>query len=195
MTPTAVVLYGPPASGKDTITAALTQIDRRYEPFRRLKIGSGKTNGYRLGTPEELALLRSKDMVLYENERYGNTYVVDEPHLADLLQAGRVPVVHLGQVAGVRAVTRYPARWIRVLLWCARETSERRAKARGSLDVAARLAAWDETLRDRQEANASDFIGTIDTDIMQPAQAAATIHSWVVNGHPPPQPSQEHSAK
>lgn len=195
MTPTAVILYGPPASGKDTITAALARLDSRYEPFHRLKIGAGRTNGYRLGTPEELEALRSKGMVLYENERYGNTYVVDKPHLSGLLQAGRIPIIHLGQIAGVRAVARYPARWLPVLLWCSRQTTERRAKARGSTDIAARLTAWDETLRDRQSATASDFTGTIDTDATQPEQAAETIHAWVLDQQQPTQQSQEHNAK
>jgi guanylate kinase len=195
MMPTAVVLYGPPASGKDTITAALTLIDPRYEPFRRLKIGAGNNDGYRPGTHDELALLRAEGMVLYENERYGNTYVVDEPYLTEMLQAGRIPIIHIGQIAGVRAVSKYPARWFPVLLWCSRETTEARARSRGSVDVAARLTAWDETLNDRQHAKPEDFIGTIDTDTMSPEQAAAAIHSWVAGGTPSTSPGQEHTVQ
>lgn len=178
MNPIAVILYGPPASGKDTITAALTRLDSRYTPFQRLKIGNGKTDGYRLASPTQLAQLRADNQVLYENQRYGNTYVVDEPHLAAMLAAGLTPVIHLGQLTGVHAVTRHPARFITVLLWCARQTTAERARTRGSTDVDARLAAWDETLADLQQATDADFFGRIDTDTTAPDAAAKTIHTW-----------------
>jgi predicted PilT family ATPase len=35
-----ILLYGPPAAGKDTITTALAALDARYAPFRRLKVGA-----------------------------------------------------------------------------------------------------------------------------------------------------------
>lgn len=40
-----LLLYGPPAAGKDTVTAALPEIDARYVAFRRLKIGNGESAG------------------------------------------------------------------------------------------------------------------------------------------------------
>src|SRR2546427_5470191 len=63
-----VLLYGPPTAGKDTITAALTELDARYVPFIRLKIGSGRTKGYRMGTPEQLAELEAHGDVIYRND-------------------------------------------------------------------------------------------------------------------------------
>ncbi|GAB2937034.1 hypothetical protein GCM10027280_26470 [Micromonospora polyrhachis] len=131
MTPSAVILYGPPASGKDTITQALEQLDPRYAPYQRLKIGSGNARGYRLASPDELARLHGHGHVVYRNERYGNLYVVDQPHLSAILKSEQTPVLHLGQIAGIRAVTAYPARWITILLWCSRETTAVRAVARG----------------------------------------------------------------
>lgn len=179
MSRVAVILYGPPACGKDTITAELARIDSRYVPFQRMKVGSGKTEGYRVAAPAQLARLRADNHVLYENQRYGNTYVADEPHLTAMLTAGQTPVIHLGQLAGIHAVTRYPARWITVLLWCARETAAWRAQARGSTDLDARLAAWDETLADLRQATEADFSGRIDTDAVTPEVAGTLIHSWV----------------
>jgi len=179
MSQVAVILYGPPASGKDTITHELNRTDSRYAPFQRMKIGSGNTNGYRLANPERLANLHANDQVLYENQRYGNTYAVDRPHLDEMLQAGQTPIIHLGQLAGVRAVTQYPARWLTVLLWCSRQTTAERAVARGLADIDARLAAWDETLEDLKDANAPDFLVHLDTDTITPKCAAEMIHSWV----------------
>jgi hypothetical protein len=40
-----VILYGPPGAGKDTVTAALTSPDARFQLFRRIKAGAGRTMG------------------------------------------------------------------------------------------------------------------------------------------------------
>jgi guanylate kinase len=175
MSPAAVILYGPPASGKDTVTRALAQLDPRYAIFPRLKIGSGNTSGYRMASLGDLARLHEDGQVLYQNDRYGSAYVVDRPHLAAMLDAGRIPVIHLGQVEGIRAVSGYPADWVAVALWCARSTAARRARARGSADVDARLAAWDETLEDLRQASDADFLARLDTDTMEPGDAAKAI--------------------
>jgi guanylate kinase len=178
MTRTGVIVYGPPASGKDAVTAALGRLDSQYVYFRRLKVG-GTTEGYRPATPAELADLRAAGQVVYENDRYGSTYVVDAPLLESVLAAGHTPVVHIGQIAGVEAVCRWPARWVTVLLWCSRETTARRAACRGSTDVEARLAVWDETAADLLTADDGLFTGRIDTDATTPAVAADLIHGWV----------------
>src|SRR5690348_7119604 len=96
-----VILYGPPASGKDTITTALSELDSKYAQFARLKVGSGKSAGYRMGTAEQLRELEAAGDVVYANARYGNTYAIDRPGVDAAFAAG-VPVVHLGQVDGIR---------------------------------------------------------------------------------------------
>lgn len=178
MTRLGVILYGPPASGKDTVTAALGRLDSRYVHFRRLKIGA-TMEGYRHATRAQLADLRAAGHVVYENDRYGNTYVVDAPHLESTLAAGQIPVIHIGQIVGVEAVSRWPARWVTVMLWCSRETTARRVADRGSTDVEARLAAWDETAADLMTAEDGLFTVRIDTDATTPATAADLIHGWV----------------
>ncbi|MDQ0750184.1 guanylate kinase [Streptomyces africanus] len=144
-----ILLYGPPAAGKDTVTDALAELDARYVSFTRLKIGAGKTKGYRMGTPEQLAALEARGEVVYRNERYGNIYVVDRPGLEQAMEGGRVPVVHLGQMVGMEQVAAlFPAHWVRVLLWCSKETTALRSPQRGDNDTAARLTAWDATQAD-----------------------------------------------
>ncbi len=143
--------------------------------FRRMKIGGDSTSGYRLAGQDVLAQLHANGQVLYQNERYDSTYVVDRPHLSEMLAAGQAPVVHLGQIAGIRAVTAFPAHWATVLLWCSRETTAQHAYARGSTDINARLAAWDETFADLKQAAASDFLVSIDTDTISPKEAARMI--------------------
>jgi guanylate kinase len=183
--PPAVILYGPPASGKDTITRALASLDPRYALYRRLKTGTGNTNGYRMASPGDLAALHDCGQVLYQNDRYGSTYVVDRPHLAAMLGARQIPVVHIGQVKGIRAVRAYPAEWITVALWCARPTTARRARERGSADIGARLTVWDETLEDFRTAGNAGFLARLDTDTMEPDDAARAIDALVTADRAP----------
>ncbi|MEV8038981.1 hypothetical protein [Streptomyces sp. NPDC086182] len=104
-----LVLYGPPAAGKDTVTAALTELcPTKYAQFARIKVGSGQAVGYRIGAAEQLRELEAAGDVVYANSRYGNTYVIDKPGL-DTAFAASVPVMHLGQIDGIRTAV-VPAR-------------------------------------------------------------------------------------
>lgn len=170
-----LILYGPPASGKDTVTTALSDLDSKYAQFTRLKVGTGKAAGYRMGTAEQLRELEAAGDVVYANVRYGNTYAIDRPGL-DAAFAARVPVVHLGQVDGIRAlVDGYPADWSVVLLWCPREVTEQRSAERGDSDSAARLAAWDATREDLDAHPGMVWDLTVDTTATAPQDAARLI--------------------
>ncbi|MEU5583041.1 guanylate kinase [Streptomyces huasconensis] len=170
-----VILYGPPASGKDTVTAALTELNSRYAQFARLKVGAGKSAGYRMGTAQQLHELEAAGDVVYANSRYGNTYAIDRPGVDAAFAAG-VPVVHLGQIIGIRAlVDGYPADWSVVLLWCPREVTEQRSAGRGDNDTAARLAAWDATREDLDAHPGTTWDLTVDTTEVAPQDAARLI--------------------
>ncbi|MGW3521437.1 phosphotransferase-like protein [Streptomyces hydrogenans] len=170
-----VVLYGPPASGKDTVTTALTQLSTSYAQFARLKVGTGKATGYRMGTPEQLHELEAAGDVVYANTRYSNTYVIDRPGVDAAFAAG-VPVVHLGQIDGIRALLDgCPADWSVVLLWCSREVTEQRSAGRGDSDTTARLAAWDATREDLDAHPGAAWDLTIDTTEASPQDAARLI--------------------
>src|SRR5258707_8438593 len=98
-----ILLYGPPAAGKDTITEQLATIGP-YAHFQRLKVGPGRSSGYRMSTLDQLATLRGRGQIIYENQRYDSTYVVDRDELNAIIAQGQVPVLHMGQVQGVIAV-------------------------------------------------------------------------------------------
>jgi guanylate kinase len=169
---TGVLLYGTPGTGKNTVTAALAELDARYQLFQRAKHGPGRTTGYRMISAAALAELRGRGEVIWENHRYGATYVVDRPQL-QVAAVTRVPVVHLGQVAAVAAVlTAAPELgWLTVELWCPRPVATHRIHARGTGDETARLAAFDQTDR----LPGADL--RIDTSVVDPHQAARRIHA------------------
>jgi guanylate kinase len=174
-----VILYGPPASGKDTVTAELLELSDAYAYFEKLKVGAGRTAGYRMVSDERLADLRERGLILHEIARYGATYAVDSVTLDKLLDDGRIPIVHMGQVAGVKALRQHKARWLDVLLWCPKEVTAERARRRGSGDVEERLSAWDATLADLGSLAGPQFTMAIRTDALVPSTVAALVHSAI----------------
>jgi guanylate kinase len=173
-----IILYGPPASGKDTITDSLALTDPRCEFFPRLKAGPGKTRTYRVASPEQLADLRAKGEIAWENARYGATYAVDTPELELRLRRG-IPVLHLGQVEAIEAIRDAvpDASWLVVSLWCNRTVAEARLRARNPTDVEERLRVWDET----EPLTDADL--SVDTGAMQPQDAAARIIEALAGHH------------
>ncbi|WP_433498121.1 hypothetical protein ACQP1K_24950 [Sphaerimonospora sp. CA-214678] len=102
--PAGIVLYGPPASGKTTITTALHRHDPRFRLLPKLKAGTGRTEGYEPVTAEELNELRRAGRLLVETRRYGNVYAIDGHQIEEITAAGHVPVVHMGNIADLRAL-------------------------------------------------------------------------------------------
>lgn len=180
MTASGVVLYGPPAAGKDTVTAALTTLDVRYQLFHKLKAGSGRTAGYRLVTVTELDATSVRGGLLHRSVRYGNEYAVDSREVDAMVACGAVPIVHMGQVCGVEAVRSYSTiRWCAIALWCSRAVTALRLQHRGSNDLAARLRAWDESVDDLLSRPDVVFDLAVHTDSCAPARAAALIDATV----------------
>ncbi|MFG1881112.1 kinase [Micromonospora sp. NPDC049102] len=146
-----LILYGAPATGKDTITAELVRGEPLFEHFMRLKAGGGRSTGYRMISQEEAERLRrSSGMILWENSRYGSTYFVDRPGLERIWSSGRVPVVHLGQAEAVAAVagdSTLNTRWTVVELYCQPAMLYDRIRSRGTGDDAQRFAAVEQTAR------------------------------------------------
>ncbi|MFD7649872.1 guanylate kinase [Streptomyces albidoflavus] len=184
MTPSGVILYGPPGAGKDTITAELSRLRPGYALFQRLKAGAGRTKGYRLTTAENIESLAQAGELLYRNSRYDADYAIDRSGVAELAGAGRFPVLHMGQVAGAQAVATFPLAWVRVLLWCREDVTRQRCRARGDGDLEARLKVWHETRQDLLDHAADPWSLIVRTDDVSPAQAAQAIDEARLAGTP-----------
>jgi len=168
---TGVVLYGAPAAGKDTVTQALISLGP-FAHFERLKYGPGRSTGYRMVDADQLAdVLATPGEVIWRDDRYGATYLVDRSHVEQLVDAGRIPVLHLGNPQAVDAVTRAltTVSWFVVELHTTREVAQERIVARSTGDTSARLSAYDSTPR----LAATDL--SIDTGLVDVDTTAKTI--------------------
>ncbi len=175
---TYVAMLGAPASGKSTITAALTELSPRYVLFQKLKVGEGRTDGYRMCTEEEAERLTRNGLVIQESLRYGNRYIVDKPYLDTLLMSRKVPILHMGGIRDLQIlVTALLDDVCVALLRCPLDEARQRLKERGSspVDLAKRLDAWRvfETELSENDSLRPDII--VDTAVLKPAEAARRI--------------------
>ncbi|MET8007646.1 guanylate kinase [Nonomuraea glycinis] len=171
---TGVVLCGPPASGKSTVTPTLTALDPRFVLLRKLKAGTWRGSEYEFVSFERLAELRAAGRLLVETHRYGNAYAVDRHQIERITDAGEVPVVHMGNIPDIRRLVAAEP-WLPVMLWVSRETCERRSRQRGDSDTAQRSRAWDETSADLRSHTDSVFPCRIDADGVTPAEIARQV--------------------
>ena len=104
------------------------------------------------------------------------TYAVDRSELDSITGAGLIPVVHLGQMAGVASlVQQYCANWTVACLWCSRRTTEQRLVGRSDTRIAERLIVWDVTEEDLRRSDPSLFTLALNSDVVSAARAAIVI--------------------
>lgn len=141
-----IVLFGPPASGKDVVTAAMHALDRRICHFRKLKVGTGRSQGYRIVSPSQVDDLLRRGLVVSRVRRYGNEYVVDQTELESLQGSGCIPVIHTADLDELERLSQQ-AGWRSFCLWASLRVTRQRLSERGDRDTAARLDVRSYVLR------------------------------------------------
>lgn len=167
-----IVLFGPPASGKDTITRELTALDPSLRLFCKLKHGAGRTAGYRPASAEAVAELHAGGLVVSEVARYGNRYIIDRPEVERMAAEGFVPVVHTAEEAELSTLVRMG--WAGVLLWSSRRETLRRLKSRGDANAPIRLDLWDRLACSLRPLS-THLRAVVRTDEIGPSEAARAI--------------------
>lgn len=172
-----VLLYGGPASGKDTVTRHMCERDPRIRLFPILKAGPGKTDGYRMTTAEAID---ARTDLLWRVERYDAVYAASRADLAEAIGSGIRPIVHVGSPDRLDAIlTAGLGDWLTVELWCPLDVATDRLRRRNPHDVQQRLAVWHQTPRLNLQLR-------IDTSSTSPAEAARSITARLIASDAPP---------
>ncbi|MDF5758980.1 AAA family ATPase [Spongiactinospora sp. TRM90649] len=141
---TGIILCGPPASGKSTVTGALHELDPRFVLARSLVVGDDHADDHDQVTHEQVERLRAAGRIIADTRRDGNRYVIDRHPIEHIAQAGLVPVVHVGSSRDVEGLS-VMGEWVRVLLVTPPEIRRERLRRRAD-------DAGGPRLRGRQDA-------------------------------------------
>lgn len=135
-----LVLFGTPASGKDTISKEL-EILGTYEMLRKAKFGSGRSVGYRMLGQEP-----DPRQVISSVSRYGNKYYVLESELQEVIERNRIPIVCTTSVTEVTDVRvwadKHGFNLVLVGLVTSFSTFKNRSNQRGDVDTQSRADSW-----------------------------------------------------
>lgn len=96
-----IVLSGMPASGKDTVTERLHEIDPRYANLKKYRtIGQDdkpKSSYYNVTVKEFITKVNNGDFLQY-HRRYDRYYGIDKRILTEMLNCGQIPIIHIGRI-------------------------------------------------------------------------------------------------
>ncbi|RBQ21366.1 guanylate kinase [Spongiactinospora rosea] len=177
MKATGIILCGPPASGKSTITRALHDLDPRFVPVRNLVVGPHPADDHDQVTDEQVERLRRAGRIISDIRREGGRYAIDRHPIEHMTQAGLVPVIHVCGRPDVRRLSAL-GEWVRVLLWAPREVCHERLRRRDGCGTGGPVgtSAGPDVL-DALQATADDplFHLRIATDETSPDRAAREI--------------------
>lgn len=96
-----IVFSGMPASGKDTVTDKLCELNSLYVPLKKYRsVGPEDKikNTYFNITKEEFEEKIKIGQFLQYHKRYGRYYGIAEKTLFDLLEKGKTPIIHIGRI-------------------------------------------------------------------------------------------------
>jgi len=146
-----ILLSGTPASGKDTLTKELCDIDERFVHFKKHKIATGGKldNTYYLVSKEEFDKMVSNGEFLQYHYRYNRGYGVSYKELFSLKEQGKIPIIHVGKYENIipfKQNTKFS--FLSILIYANKNTTYERLKKRHSdkQEIEKRLKAYDEEI-------------------------------------------------
>lgn len=194
-----VVLAGPPASGKRTVTFALTSLRRSYASFPALTVAHRARVAAEQTTRRHLDELRAWAQLFHEFTSDGIRFAYERERLNNLREQGRIPIACVDDGDVLQAFEREADDWLQILLWCPRDEAERRlartwfAHEKQRTPDRSSMRRWDRSekklLRDTRR-----FTLSIRTDRLNAVQVAQIVHLAAQSGVPEPAPGLEPSA-
>lgn len=164
-----LLLSGTPASGKDTISNLLVDIDSRFRHFKKHR-GSNQPkddNTYIHVSFSQFSALSDEDEFVQFHSRYGRGYGVSRTELERHWQQGEIPIIHVGKYENIEPFKKANLDVSSVLLLVSLSETKRRLTERHPGDteeVEKRLAAYHE---ERQELASLIASGdTLDFDVI-----------------------------
>jgi guanylate kinase len=170
-----VILHGPPASGKSTVTRELISLKSGFRNFKTIKVTTDSSFGdYEFLTPIEFNRVENENRIVWQIHRYDAIYAIDRLRLADDLLCS-VPIVQVGQAGAVGAVVKEfsDTTWVTVDLRCDRQSARARLVARNPREVELRISVWDKT------PQLDNCTLVLDTVVLSPSDTAARIATQV----------------
>jgi guanylate kinase len=171
-----VLLSGPPASGKDTVTVALERLDMAVKLFPRLKAGSGRMKGYRQVPLASLDEMDAAGLIAQRHERYHNHYAIDRPYLERMLVRGEKPIIHVGRLDNLRQLQDFRPDFLSVLFWVSEDIMVDRLRHRADRNISERVVAWREERDDLVQLSEPEIFDiAIDTGVVEIVDTARLI--------------------
>jgi len=98
-----LLLSGTPASGKDSITNALINLDSKFVHFKKHKIATGGKldTSYHLVTKKEFHQMENNGEFVQCHYRYDRGYGVARHELEGYWAFGKIPIVHVGKYENI----------------------------------------------------------------------------------------------
>ena len=179
-----LLLSGTPASGKDTITSLLVELDSRFCHFKKHRSSNEpKTDGtYNHVTPDEFSSMVAQGAFLQHHYRYDRGYGVARSELDQHWVKGEIPIIHVGKYENISPLRAQDVTATSVLLMVSFLETQHRLQQRHAGDieeVERRIAAYQEEREELADlvrsGNALEFDLIVDNSGDNPKKTARLI--------------------
>lgn len=195
-----LLLSGMPGTGKDTLSQGLSERDQTFVFFKKHRAGPAtrsrtEDDSYVNVSTEVFQDIARCDGFIQYHGRYERMYGVLTETYANLVHAGKIPIIHVGKYENLRALRKGGIQdGLSILLWADRTIVQARLQERhkSRIDsVEERLLAYDEEVA-LLKKHVIQGTGLLDFDLLlinngsDPDVAANQLHSLLQAQELPP---------